>query len=130
MLDPAFKEDWLADLRSGEKAQATGSLKGDTYGITGSPVGTGYCCLGVAVCTLRDKHPEILKDLGYEVREEHDRLLFVDQDGDFEANEGNLPSPVLEQLGLTSADQDALIGFNDDDGRSFSWIADWIEDNL
>jgi hypothetical protein len=37
---------------------------------------------------------------------------------------------LLDHLGLTQTDQDTLIGFNDDDGRSFSWIADYIEDNL
>ena len=31
--------------------------------------------------------------------------------------------------GLPLEIQEELAGFNDDEGRNFAWIADWIEDN-
>ena len=41
-----------------------------------------------------------------------------------------LACPALEVLGLSEVDQEILIRMNDERGRSFAEIADYIEQNL
>lgn len=97
------KNQWLAALRSGEYKQGMTYLKSkDEFGEE------CYCCLGVLVDTLgiADEIPAF-EDGGYD--------QFVTDYG-----EGRF---VL----LSEKTQRCLAGMNDDDGKSFEQIADYIE---
>lgn len=112
-MNKEIKGKWLAALRGGEYEQGRGYLRrGDNT----------FCCLGVLA--------------------------------DIAAKEGVCPAPTLKADSLIphytydgfSGDltyhletwsgipygntQTKLMTMNDEDGASFSWIADWIEENL
>jgi hypothetical protein len=114
-LDPDFKTDWLAELRSGKYRQAKRILKNRD----GS-----YCCLGVAACVLRDKHPGLLRDTGFRVHETGQRLVLKSDKYDCDSS---IPTRLANAIGLS--DQVPLIDLNDT-GHGFEEIADYIEENL
>lgn len=102
-LPEEFKKKWLESLRSGEYKQGTD--------IMYSKYSDGYCCLGVAgaICGAS--------------KEQMDRGYF-DKDTDDDI-------PVEYPDLLLNADlRSTLICMNDTDQKSFSEIADWIEENL
>lgn len=119
-LPEDFKAKWLTALRSGTYQQGECSLAHPDYNDDNEFLGMRYCCLGVAgkVMGLPDdqlKWAGIIADL----REE--KYLFP---------------PVLQQpitcmtpTGEKGNVVDRLTGMNDN-GISFSKIADWIEENL
>lgn len=120
-LCPIIKSIWLEALRSGdyEQEQDMFFVQDDEPVTYHTPDGeqplvhvgpyfylaaeweeteSGYCCLGV-----------LAKQLGWSTEKTS-----------FNFNE-------LELLGITQDQQAELIEMNDDEGRSFEEIADWIE---
>lgn len=100
-LDPTLKSNWIQDLRSDKFRQGKSYFK---YRL--APDTFRHCCLGVfAEGTLKWDESEV-----------RDRGEFT-------------PSECLE-IGLDGIAQTELISMNDDEGKSFLDIADWIEANL
>jgi hypothetical protein len=123
-LTPESKALWLEALRSGDYEQTTGML----HRLGGEDF-EGWCCLGV----LCDIAPNIDRE---EVLRGSDEV-----DGPHEDFDGcsTSPSRKVWQWAVGSTDitlsemfeqANALISMNDDQCKSFSEIADWIEENL
>jgi hypothetical protein len=124
-MTPEFKAKWLADLRSGAYPKTTRHLKDDK----------GYCCLGVALCTLgagwRSDGTQYT-DNGVVAG-----LYYMPLDfDDMEVNSGNELSEFgMELLGLEKGDHDELIRLNDlihlnDERDTFDEVIGYIEANL
>lgn len=99
-LPKEFKEKWIAALRSGEYKQGRCQLEREGK----------YCCLGVA-CVIADKNINIMN---YQYIPEDNKevpYLLKGRDGD------NIIVAILTNM-------------NDQEMRSFTEIADWIEENL
>jgi hypothetical protein len=128
-LNPKLKADWVAALRSGEYRQARGSLKKPL-----APIGTysgevGYCCLGVAVCVIRDKYPHLLKEAGVTILE-GDNSMAVRGVNEISGSFGHLGCRLSRVIGLDQRKMRSLITKNDDEKLSLSEIAQYIEENL
>jgi len=98
--------EWVAALRSGKYQQTQGTLTD----------GVGFCCLGVAC--------DVLNSDGWQ-REEN--VIFYSYSG-YEAAQ-SLPPSVREQLEISIDLELHLIKMNDN-GKTFSEIADYIEENI
>jgi hypothetical protein len=102
------KQQWIADLRSGEYKQGFGALKTDD----------GFCCLGVLADRIYAQHGtwRWIKNGAHWHLEpvtnhgEDDTVSFLPAD-----------SPLLY-------DVQELLSRNNDSGTSFTEIADWIEE--
>lgn len=99
-------EKWCAALRSGKYKQCTSRLKVDT----------AYCCLGVlgeVVCGLPigDAYP----------------LFYLTMDDWLSLG---FPAYCTNELGEVRDTQKFLAEMNDEEGKSFAEIADWIEEHL
>ncbi len=99
-LDPEFKAKWVAALRSGEYHQAHNALC--KYYRNRE---YAYCCLGVARSVLGSDAKELLNGPSY-------------------------GGSILSVLGLDIKARKFLAHMNDDDGKSFAEIADYIEAHL
>ena len=99
-----IKAKWLEELRSGKHHQITGTLK-DQFG-NGE---YGYCCLGVLA----------EKVMGLEVR-------IMDEDIPYDSGDPIVYQKVDKILGKCLSDQ---CSDKNDDGYTFSEIADYIEHN-
>lgn len=128
MLDPAFKEKWLADLRSGVYPKTKGHLKD----------GVGFCCLGVALCTLGlpfSDDPTRSPSSNGAVEHVFYPLPLetpVDIDGEYSrhVNAGNELSRVGRMLvGLTSYEAGDLMTLNDE-SETFEPVIGFIEREL
>lgn len=100
-LEKEFADQWLTALRSGEYAQCSDTLYD----------GEGYCCLGVAG-----------KILGMSDKELENEPTLV-----------SVYSPEAHSVPDTIADGklvDMLVTMNDNEGKNFKEIADWIEQNV
>ena len=104
-------QKWVTALRSGKYVQTQGCLQ-DQF---------GYCCLGVACRLYADTYPmSVIRDsIGITAFDEY---------------RTRLPVQVRVWLGLKQSAGDYDIGpdsyslsDDNDDGRSFDWIADMIE---
>ena len=94
-------ETWIKALRSGKYQQAyKGLRKGD-----------GFCCLGLACHVLR---PEKLVHTG-------DDVWMIDDLA------GRLPFWLHRELGINEKIENKLIAMNDDEGKTFAEIADYLE---
>jgi hypothetical protein len=112
-LPEEFKKKWVAALRSGEYKQGRDYLY--------DPFDDQYCCLGVAgaVCGV-DK--EVMKKACY----------LRDKDYQDTTNDDPIAPesyPKLITLGIKDNKAHVLASMNDE-GKSFSQIADYIEKNL
>jgi hypothetical protein len=119
-LPPEFKTHWVAALRSGKYKQATDVLK-STSG--------GFCCLGVA-CDINGVEWET----DYNPHIDYPRIQTVNG-GVYMPYEEDLPEDVYSVLFQELIPrQDVYVAVYlsvmNDGGRSFSEIADWIEENL
>jgi hypothetical protein len=99
--------EWIKALRSGEYKQISGKL-GDN---------NGYCCLGVACEVYRKQFPLELVVRGY-----GDRVY----DGFY----GELPPVVREAFGLDNEQMGLCMEMNDNQGKTFSEIADYLEEEM
>jgi len=112
-LPTAIKGPWLAALRSGDYQQGSGALLDDSG---------CYCCLGVLACAVlnfdRDDvfGKEHLTDLAKD-----DVMGKWSPDYTLPYSKNNPDTWVTTQR--------RLAGLNDS-GKTFSEIADWIEENL
>ena len=107
-MDAEMKDRWVSALRSGSYRQGRGELRTKD---------DRYCCLGV-LCDLID--PEMWDTNEYGERHWHGSCA-------------HLPDVVVDSLNLWDEyrhNEQTLIRMNDNDGSTFSDIADWIEENL
>lgn len=108
-MNQEIKQKWTAALRSGKYQQAKRYLHTDG----------GYCCLGV-LCDLIDP-------TGW--REgPNKRVSDFEYGGD--SRYQNPPAKVVEQAGIDWTAVNRLMDMNDDEGKSFVQIADYIEATL
>jgi len=102
------KAEWLAALRSGQYQQGKGLLF----------TGTGFCCLGVYAEVLGvPKRTSYTGSIGY------DYMLTGNYDAYGIAD--RWASGLQKEDAVYLADT-----LNDDQGKTFAEIADWIEANL
>jgi hypothetical protein len=117
-MDPKIKADWLAALRSGKYEQCRSHLHQQ---------GGGFCCLGV----LAD-----IQGVEWIGGETPDKRMVPIKDGrllssggtDYPNRAGTLNHGFEEEMGIRS-ESSQLMTMNDQ-GSSFSMIADHIEANL
>jgi len=99
---------WLSDLRSGKFTQAQGCLR-ECYWDASEPM-VAFCCLGVLQdIAVRDGGPA------------------WDAPNGPDGGSGIPLAQISEYLGLTENMTSKLIEMNDDDGKDFNQIADYIE---
>jgi hypothetical protein len=119
-VNPTIKSRWVEKLRSGTIKQIRGRLND----------GTGMCCLGVLCEIAADEG--IVKPI-----RDIDGIDYYEPNSGFVASL-QLPSRVLEWSGLQHDEGAAVaignyrvtLATHNDDGRSFSEIADAIEQQL
>ena len=130
-MQTELKIKWLEALRSGKYGQIKENLRSldETENV-------GYCCLGV-LCDISG----IGSWSGQEFIATLPEPYFDEESCDCEDCGGNvaiiedtsfaeLNSGTLKAFGLSHSDAETLMGMNDTDGKSFSEIADWIEENV
>ena len=103
-MKPELKNKWIKALRGGGYQQATGVLRNDN----------GYCCLGV-LCDVTA--PDAWTEEGGEGRHHY-------------GAENELSIEGLRVFGLSIDIERKLVAMNDDEKRSFSEIADYIDEHL
>lgn len=108
-LKKAFKKKWIEALRSGKYRQGTRALRSDR----------GFCCLGVA-CDIIDPNGWV-GPIGNDIRW---------TDGDKQPRSAYIPYDTAARIGISQVAMGNLASMNDSGGKSFSWIADYIEENL
>lgn len=115
-----LRDKWVADLRSGEYAQVTGTLV--QRPIESAPQMTqGFCCLGVLCVSA-----------GYEPQWHHPenpKGFFRIKPQPYDAGRRVYDELSSGDFGLGSKDIKHCIDMNDS-GTSFEKIADWIEGNI
>jgi len=118
-LNPLIKRSWMTALRSGKFEQTQNVLcEIDEEG------NKSYCCLGV-LC-------EVLKKKGFNVKLNIDKEK---QTAEFvcngKADEGNINSALAKRIGLGEIEdrdkQEIYSEMNDNEGKSFKQIAQYIE---
>lgn len=113
-MDAKVKGKWLAALRSGKYRQGQSALA-----QRDSSKHVRYCCLGV-LCEITPeavRDASALSDLNYSYTYGSD------------SSDAYLPGSLRNDVNITPKQQYALARMNDD-GVSFSEIADWIEERL
>ena len=116
-MDTKLKTRWLADLRSGKYQQAEGELH--DYGRD------AYCCIGVLCLSVGAAFEDFVDDEGGEFQ----NVPVLNYENIALGNDNELSFKSLADFGLSTEEQRTLIKMNDD-GVSFSVIADYIERNL
>lgn len=102
MINPEFKQGWVALLRGGTFPQAAAQLR----------TAFGYCCLGVA-CDLSNPDGWTRDDDGFYR---------------FDGEAAMIPAKLRDEIGL-SVDDAVELAMMNDDGASFARIADYIEEH-
>ena len=105
-MNTELKQKWVDALRSGDYIQDNGQLKSKT----------GYCCLGV----LAEIAGLTIKNGGI--------CLLEDDREDY--NKRNDIYPTLGEIIVVEGACNTLYQMNDNRGKSFKEIADYIETNL
>ena len=117
-MKPEIKAKWLAALRGGKYKQTAGVLRDER----------GMCCLGVLIDVVDPKGWKQDRDnciFSYDGEDQLPTAAFCKRVG--------LPAPVpkyVSKYGTCTTITDKLAEMNDDDGKSFTEIADFIEDVL
>lgn len=106
-MDKELKARWIESLRSGKFKQAQNTLCD----------GEGFCCLGVLL-TISNKGD--WNGSMYEIED-------YDDDGEKIVCDGDMDGAPCRIFGLPGDTHSALITMNDDEGKSFLEIADFIE---
>lgn len=104
-MDKDIKAFWVDALRSGKYKQAKKQLSD----------GKKFCCLGV-LCDVM-AHPLWEHDNDYDAQMMLDELW-------------EIPPALRKRCEITCREQTKLIDLNDSENKTFSEIADWIEENL
>ncbi len=116
-LPPEFKKKWLEELRSGKYSQATGVLRD----------ANGYCCLGVA-CKAVGINDNAL--IGNKIIPDSNIFDAIPQIlRRFYYDDIRHTSPISSYSVAFEMPAGILATMNDE-GKSFSEIADYIEENL
>ena len=115
-LDPEFKVEWCAALRSGHYVQGMFNLKAR------SEKGISWCCIGVAA-DLWDSSQWDNRRSGAEPFGPFNSEVWEDA-----PNTSYIPPSLIP--GLTQDVQIHLGHMNDDEQKNFNQIADWVEENL
>jgi hypothetical protein len=110
-MNAEWKAKWVSALRSEKYKQAQGELRRED----------GYCCLGVA-CDLADPNGWVENTNSVGVRR-YTYKYGEDKRG------CDLPDNLVVMLDLSENTMDTLITMNDN-GKSFTEIADFIENHL
>ncbi len=110
-MNADVKRKWMEALRSGAYRQARTMLHHK------APSGDYFCCLGV-LCDLAIKAGVSVTVGG------PDERVFYNENSIFP------PGVVMEWAGRPNPDQFETLARLNDEGQSFAWIADYIEDNL
>lgn len=105
-LDPKFKEEWVAALRSGEYEQGDCELYNKTS--------NSYCCIGVAA---------VVCGLSLDTINEYGLM-------DMDIDPSTLKHPVPVELTDWNELSTKLTNMNDSGNYTFTNIADYIEENL
>lgn len=132
-MKKSLKRQWVADLRSGKYAQGHRTLAVELGPITeGGPDRIGYCCIGVLV---QGAARETIEAEGYTVTNDLTQLnlsgkLGIRWPGGMGLSRHDLPLQLLPAVGLTRKQQDKLVQMNDQEGKSFAEIADWVVKNI
>jgi hypothetical protein len=107
-----YKESWIKALRSREYVQGQEQLKSNDQN------NPSYCCLAVL---------GLINGLNIDP---YDCTEFENHANDEDGSNG-MTYPVLnDKFGITSEEERELIRLNDTEMKSFSEIADYIENNL
>lgn len=106
-LPPEFKAKWLEALRSGKYTQGKNSLRTEA-GL--------FCCMGVA-CDIIDPAKWAQESHGDGYDWGHARAGYTD-------------NALGQALGISKSEMGTLASMNDEAGKSFAEIADYIEANL
>lgn len=106
-MNPNIKDKWVEALCSGKYKQGVHTLRNKK---------DEYCCLGV-LCDITNP------------KEWSDSTIMPLQYYRMQGEGGQLPTKIMNEVGLTLQDCKTLVNLNDG-GRSFSEIADYIETNL
>jgi len=115
-----LRDNWITALRSGKYNQAREVLHGGF---------NSYCCLGVLCKVAGAEFEEYAPDVDYpDVVWENRPVLKGDTLAD-EMGE-SLKSSFLQEIGLSSTEEQELIKLNDDERFDFIQIADHIEKNI
>lgn len=138
-LKPAFKTAWIANLMSGIYHQGSAALKTMRW-AGGEPF--GYCCLGVAACTIQREFGIEMYEAGIAISERDNDLTIYAPSASPYGVSATLPREMMplmfEDVDIKNSAQvmelDAihahLTSMNDKDRASFTEIATWIEQNL
>jgi hypothetical protein len=114
-MNPEVKARWVEALRSGRYEQIQKWLHTET----------GYCCLGV-LCDLSGLGQWQGRTMGRD-----NFFAFVEHDKVYDAQSGDgFPTGGVDQWAGLDFGRYEVIAKMNDDGKSFSEIADWIETNL
>ncbi len=105
MMNQDIKDKWIAALRSGKYQQGKYNLRKES----------SFCCLGV-LCDISGKMEWKTDTTG--------STIFS-----YDKQKASLPESILGWADLRSYQQEPLVDRNDG-GKSFSEIADYIEENL
>jgi hypothetical protein len=108
-----IKERWVAKLRSGDYLQTKNVLQNEE----------GYCCLGV-LCEIAVEDGIAENDF-YDGRRCYNTTKSIS--GDEETGYSTLPQGLLYWAALTGRDSIHLARMNDQEGKNFHEIADYIE---
>jgi hypothetical protein len=111
-MHPEIKQQWIDALRSGKYTQGRGALRSQ---------GNRFCCLGVLCDILPD---ELVKFEKSQWSEMYTVVTYTN-----EQSKGMLPRSLARELQIPDSQPGYLAMWNDG-GRSFSEIADWIEETL
>jgi hypothetical protein len=106
MMTRTQRDQWVSALRSGNYPQCQQVL------VEGNEASPSYCCLGVLGVTV----------LGYQPRQLNDTFEGA---VDFRAGEA-----YAKVLPLTGWEASTFYRMNDQEGKSFDEIADWIEKHV
>lgn len=108
-MNNELKDKWVKALRSGEYKQ------GRTY----LQQGNRFCCLGV-LCKVLDL-PNFVSDYG-------NNIMTFDFGNEY--SRVSIPFGFREAIGLSTIKEANLTNMNDELGKNFSQITDYIEENL
>jgi hypothetical protein len=107
MSRDALRKQWIKALRSGEYTQTKNCLKNDR----------GFCALGV-LCDIVSKRDNVSwKEVSSGTGSYYE----------FEGEDLILPRKLMKEVGLRLTEDDAVSELNDAEGKTFSEIADIIE---
>lgn len=112
-MDTDVKTKWIAALRDGTYAQTQGYLHNEH----------GFCCLGVLCDVVADSRGA---EWRFTTRYNGEKVFNYYKDGEYKG-QFSLPEGFE---GLTEEQITRLWKMNDEEGKTFSEIADWIESNI